>query len=108
MDGSQWRPYQEASVVTPPFAKYTSGQSTFPAAACRLFLRHLGTWASYRRRTPSSASPAGVTPQTRRGCPTGTAGIHFEDGDVAGRAVGEAVGNQAWDKAQACFGGTAG
>ena len=31
--GANWRPYQAANVVTPPFAEYVSGHSTFSAAA---------------------------------------------------------------------------
>lgn len=37
---SEWRPYQASNFVTPPFAAYTSGHSTFSAAAAeamRLF-----------------------------------------------------------------------
>ena len=33
VDGSQWRPYQDPKVVTPPFPEHTSGHSTFSAAA---------------------------------------------------------------------------
>ena len=33
VDGTQWRPYQAPNVVTPPFPEYTSGHSTFSAAA---------------------------------------------------------------------------
>lgn len=33
MNISEWRPYQAADFVTPPFAAYTSGHSTFSAAA---------------------------------------------------------------------------
>jgi hypothetical protein len=31
--GEQWMPYQAPNVVTPPFPEYTSGHSTFSAAA---------------------------------------------------------------------------
>lgn len=33
MNVSEWRPYQASNFVTPPFAAYTSGHSTFSAAA---------------------------------------------------------------------------
>ncbi len=32
-------------------------------------------------------------------------GIHFEEGDLAGRAMGRLVGAQVWAKAQAYFNG---
>lgn len=40
INASEWRPYQASNFVTPPFAAYTSGHSTFSAAAAeamRLF-----------------------------------------------------------------------
>jgi hypothetical protein len=33
MAGAQWKPYQAATVVTPPFAEYVSGHRTFSAAS---------------------------------------------------------------------------
>lgn len=127
MDGSQWRPYQEASVVTPPFAEYTSGHSTFSAAACQVFLRYLGTdkfkieLTSTVRAGSSTIEPGLVPAQDRvmrfsgwadaadqAGLSRRYGGIHFADGDLAGRAVGLSVGNAAWDKASAYVAGTAG
>jgi hypothetical protein len=35
-------------------------------------------------------------------------GIHFEPGDLNGRALGSQVGGQAWTKAQTYINGTAG
>jgi len=35
-------------------------------------------------------------------------GIHFPDADNDGRALGASVGQNAWDKAQGFFTGTAG
>ena len=34
-------------------------------------------------------------------------GIHFQDGDLLGRAMGRQVGALVWEKAQAHFAGTA-
>ena len=42
-DGSAWIPYQEANVVSPPFAEYTSGHSAFSGAAQRVFNLVAGT-----------------------------------------------------------------
>ena len=37
IDGSAWFPYQESTVVTPPFPEFISGHSTFSAAAAEFF-----------------------------------------------------------------------
>jgi hypothetical protein len=126
-DGSLWRPYQEASVVTPPFAEYTSGHSAFSAAASQVFQRFVGTdkfkitlTVTVRRGT-STIEP-GVVPAKdtvlkfsgfndaadQAGLSRRSGGIHFQDGDLAGRTLGTAIGNAAWDKAQTYIGGTAG
>ena len=41
--GEMWRPYQELTFVTPPFAEYTSGHSTFSAAAAEVLTRFTGS-----------------------------------------------------------------
>lgn len=38
-----WRPYQQADFVTPPFAEYVSGHSTFSAAAAEVFATFTGS-----------------------------------------------------------------
>lgn len=127
VDGSAWRPYQEATVVTPPFAEYTSGHSAFSAAACQVFLRFVGTeqfklplTVTVRRGT-STIEP-GVVPARdtvlkfsgfadaadQAGLSRRYGGIHFEDGDLAGRTLGKSIGNAAYDKAQTFMTGAAG
>jgi hypothetical protein len=126
-DGSLWQPYQEASVVTPPFAEYTSGHSAFSAAASQVFTRFVGTdtfkiaLTATIHRGASTIEP-GLVPAKdtvlkftsfsdaadQAGLSRRYGGIHFEDGDVAGRTLGKAVGNAAWDKAQTYIAGTAG
>jgi hypothetical protein len=127
MDGSQWRPYQEASVVTPPFAEYTSGHSAFSAAACQVFMRFIGTdkfkvELTSTVKAGSSTIEPGLVPAkdtvvrfaswsdaaNQAGLSRRHGGIHFEDGDLAGRTLGTAVGNAAWDKARTYITGTAG
>ena len=127
MDGSQWRPYQEASVVTPPFSEYTSGHSAFSAAACQVFLRYIGTDRFPIQLTTSvKAGSSGIEPglvpardtvlrftswtdaANQAGLSRRQGGIHFEDGDLDGRDLGMAVGNAAWDKARTYITGTAG
>jgi hypothetical protein len=43
IDGSEWRPYQSATFVTPPFAEYVSGHSTFSAAAAEVLSDYAGS-----------------------------------------------------------------
>jgi hypothetical protein len=126
-DGSAWRPYQEATVVTPPFAEYTSGHSAFSAAASQVFTRFVGTdkfkvSLSVTVHAGTSTIEPGLVPAKdtqlrfasfgdaadQAGLSRRYGGIHFEDGDLAGRTLGTAIGNAAWDRAQRYFGGTAG
>ena len=111
--GQNWRPYQAASVVTPPFAEYVSGHSTFSAAAAEVLRRFTGSdrfefavtipagssrvepgqvpardltlrWATFTE----AANEAGVS---RR-----FGGIHFVDGDLEGRRIGRKLGRAAF------------
>lgn len=50
MNASEWRPYQAYHFVTPPFSAYTSGHSTFSAAAAEVMRLFFG---SDRYRGPS-------------------------------------------------------
>jgi Domain of unknown function (DUF6851)/VCPO second helical-bundle domain len=125
--GSAWRAYQEASVVTPPFAEYNSGHSAFSGAAAQVFARLAGTdmfrvALTTTVRTGTSIIEPGVVPARdtvlrfasftdaadQAGLSRRYGGIHFEDGDLAGRTLGKAIGNAAWIKAQTYFAGTAG
>jgi hypothetical protein len=126
-DGSVWQPYQEASVVTPPFAEYTSGHSAFSGAAAQVFARFVGTDTFKITLTTTvhagtSTIEPGLVPAKdtvlkftsfsdaadQAGLSRRYGGIHFEDGDLVGRTLGKAVGNAAWDKAQTYITGTAG
>lgn len=122
MDGSQWRPYQHETFPTPPFPEYVAGHSTFSFSAATVltaftrsdrfghsvtvpqgsmtFERDLpGTDISLTWPTFSHAA-AQVGMSRRYG------GIHFEDGDMHGRALGTAVGQLTWTTAQQYFHGT--
>ncbi|MFK7802579.1 MAG: vanadium-dependent haloperoxidase [Anaerolineae bacterium] len=46
-----WRPYQQADFVTPPFAEYVSGHSTFSAAAAEVFATFTGSDRYYDGET---------------------------------------------------------
>jgi hypothetical protein len=127
IDGSQWIPYQEPLVVTPPFAEYTSGHSTFSSAASSVFNRFAGsdkfkipltvTVAAGRSTIEPGLVPAKATvlkfssftdAGNQAGLSRRYGGIHFEAGDLNGRAVGAKVGDAAWSKAQSYFAGAAG
>lgn len=116
-----WRPYQAVTVVTPPFPEFFSGHSVFSAAAAEVLKSFTGSdtfGGSYTnprgvsRVEPSSTPAADVTlswatfsaAADQAGLSRRYGGIHFADGDLAGRAVGRQVGAQAWTKAQTYFG----
>ena len=123
IDGGEWRPYQPATVVTPPFPEYVSGHSTFSAAAAEVLKRFTGsdhyggsvTVPAGSSRVEPGAAPA--RPVTLRwdtfsaaadeaGLSRLYGGIHFREGDLAGRSAGRKVGAQAWATAQSYFNGT--
>ena len=125
-DGSAWVPYQEASVVSPPFGEYTSGHSAFSGAAQRVFSLVAGTdsfklplsvtVAKGASKIEPGAVPAKDLTLTFKsftdaansaGMSRRYGGIHFEQGDLNGRTVGTQIGSQTWAKAQTYFNGTA-
>jgi hypothetical protein len=125
-DGSAWIPYQQASVVTPPFAEYTSGHSAFSGAACQVFDDFAGTSSFGVTMTVtiakgSSIIEPGLVPAAdttlsftsfdqaadQAGLSRRYGGIHFEQADLNGRALGHQIGDAAWAKAQTYINGTA-
>jgi hypothetical protein len=117
-----WQPYQAATVVTPPFAEYVSGHSTFSAAGAQVLKRFTGSdvfkfsvtieegssrvepgevpdhdvtlsWATFTE----AADEAGVS---RR-----FGGIHFVDGDLEGRLLGRKIGDAVYERATRLFEG---
>ena len=122
---SLWRPYQLATVVTPPFPEYFSGHSVFSAAAAEVLRSFTGSdtldasfvipAGTFRGEPgcgpkddvvlvfPTFSSAADAAGMSRR-----YGGIHFRDGDLTGRATGRVVGAKAWAKAQTYFDGSAG
>ena len=124
VDGSEWRPYQRSTLVTPAFPEFVSGHSTFSAAGAEVLRRATGSdtfRASYTRSAGSSMIEPAVTPinevtlawetfssaADQAGMSRRYGGIHFEEGDLAGRAMGRQVGQLAWEKAQAHATGSA-
>lgn len=49
--GEQWQPYQALTFVTPPFAEYVSGHSTFSAAAAEVLTQYTGSNRFYDGET---------------------------------------------------------
>jgi hypothetical protein len=119
-DGSQWIPYQPSTFPTPPFPEYISGHSTFSAAGAeilRLFT-HSDVFGAFVTFPPgSSNTEPELTPREpitlswatfsdaadEAGISRRYGGIHFEAGDLVGRATGRLVARQAWRKAQSYF-----
>jgi hypothetical protein len=120
-----WVPYQRSTFVTPGFAGYVSGHSTFSRAAAEVLTAFTGDayfpgglhewtvpagefihedgpdddvtlgWATYR----DAADAAGISRLFM--------GIHISADDVEGRRAGEQCGIDAWALATTYFDGTA-
>jgi len=122
--GADWRPYQAANVVTPPFPEYLSGHSTFSAASAEVLKRFTGSdafGASATQLAGSSRVEPGAVPKkdviltwrtfsdaaNEAGISRLYGGIHFAQGDLDGRAMGRQIGTQAWDRAREYIRGTA-
>lgn len=125
MDGANWRPYQPFTFVTPPFAEYVSGHSTFSAAAATVLKLFTGSDRFGHSVTiPAGQSfvEPGLVPASNltlrwrtfsdaadeAGISRRYGGIHFRDGDLQARKMGKKIGKQAWRKAVAYFNGTVG
>jgi hypothetical protein len=123
MDGANWLPYQEATVVTPPFPEYVSGHSTFSAAGAYILQQFTGHDAfndAYTVDEGSSIIEPGITPAINvtlswptfsfaaeeAGLSRRYGGIHFEQGDLDGRVLGKKVAIQAWKRITALINGT--
>lgn len=117
VDGAGWLPYQPTSFITPPFAEYVSGHSTFSAAAAEILLRFTGSdrfGLSVTVVAGSSTIEPGAVPARdivlswptfsaaadEAGMSRRYGGIHFRDGDIQGRILGRRVGVAAWHAAQ--------
>jgi len=122
--GREWRPYQAATIVTPPFPEYVSGHSSFSAAGAEVLKRFTGSDrfggsetlpAGGSRVEPGAVPSRDLTLSWRTfsdaadeaGISRRYGGIHFEQGDLDGRAMGRQIGAQAWDLSQAYFNGDA-
>lgn len=120
IDGADWKPYQAANVVTPPFSEYISGHSVFSAAAAetlKLFTGNDNFGGSVTITHGTSRVEPGIVPAKdtvlfwatfsdaadEAGISRRFGGIHFIDGDLESRKLGRAIGKQAWGKTQKFF-----
>ena len=119
IQGEKWTPYNPGSNLTPAFAGYVSGHSTFSAAAATVLKKFTGSDAfNYSIVVPANFGRVepGVplVPTTIKfkkfsdaadeaGLSRLLGGIHFKDDNTVGQALGQEIGKRAWDKAQGLF-----
>lgn len=121
MMGESWIPYQASTFPTPPFPEFISGHSTFSAAAAEVLraFTHKDDFGASVTFAPGVSkydpgyplNPVTLTWHTfteasdQAGISRRYGGIHFEAGDLAGRAAGRLVGAQVWQKAKRLWDG---
>lgn len=121
--GEAWRPYQPTSFPTPPFAEHTSGHSAFSSAGAEVLKQFTGSdtfGGSYTQtKATLKVEPNAPAQDVKLEWPTFSVaaeeagmsrlygGIHFTNGDLAGREIGRKVGAQVFAKAQAYWTGKA-
>jgi hypothetical protein len=116
-------PYQRPTFVTPSFAGYVSGHSTFSRASAEVltaftgsefFPGGLGEWTIAAGALETEAGPqADVTLQwatyydaaDQAGISRLYGGIHVRADDFAGRVMGAGIGRAAWEQAKRYYGG---
>ncbi|RZV45696.1 MAG: hypothetical protein EX267_04870 [Acidimicrobiia bacterium] len=119
-----WIPYQKPTFVTPAFAGYVSGHSTFSRASAEVmagftgsenFPSGLGEWTIEANSLEFEAGPAtDITLQwatytdaaDQAGISRLFGGIHVRADDLAGRIMGATVGRQAWELARSYYDGS--
>jgi hypothetical protein len=122
---SEWVPYQLATFVTPAFAGFISGHSTFSRAAAEVltgmtgsayFPGGLSSWVIPAGSLDVESGPTVDVPLSwatyydaadQAGLSRLYGGIHIEADDLNGRVVGSQCGKIAWALAQGYFAGTA-
>jgi hypothetical protein len=139
ISGETWKPFQAGTFVTPGFPEYTSGHSTFSAAAAEVLTKFTGSSTFYdgHTRTRRDYNGDGVldllgqytatalslkieptTPESpvtlqwptfkdaadQAGLSRRYGGIHIQDADLRGRAMGKEIGGLAYDKAKSLWG----
>jgi hypothetical protein len=113
--GVNWLPYQKRSFVSPPFAGYVSGHSTFSRAAAEFltaftgdpfvpgglgeFFASAGSYLSFEYGPESDTRVQWATYRDAAdlaGISRLWGGIHIASDDIKGRIIGARVGQAAW------------
>jgi hypothetical protein len=121
-----WWPYQRPTFVSPPFAGYVSGHSTYSRAAAvvmdrftgsRWFPGGLGEFVCNQNSYLAFERGPSVTVRLQWASYYDAAdqcslsriwgGIHPPQDDIPGRKMGQAIGSDAFDRAQQIWAGTA-
>lgn len=120
----EWVPYQRSTFVTPAFAGYVSGHSTFSRASAEVLAAFTGSeffpgglheWSVAKGHFLHEEGPsADITLQwatyydaaDHAGISRLFMGIHISADDFEGRRIGQQCGVAAWQKAQHYFAGT--
>ena len=120
-----WVPYQMPTFVTPSFASYVSGHSTFSRASAEVltaftgsefFPGGLGAWTIAADSLRFEAGPSTdvvlqwatfADASDQAGVSRLWGGIHVRADDFAGRIMGATIGRAAWVEAQCYFDGEA-
>ncbi len=121
----EWVPYQLSTFVTPSFAGYVSGHSTFSRAAAEVlaamtgtpyFPGGLGSWTVPAGSLEFEQGPSQDVPlqwatfydaADQAGISRLYGGIHVEADDLRGRVMGARCGEDAWALAQRYWTGSA-
>jgi len=113
--GQDWQPYQAPTIVTPPFAEYVSGHTSYSNAGAEILKRFTGSDAFNGSVTilgsDSIHFETGLTDATlswatfsdaaaEAGISRLYGGIHFSDGNINAEAFSRQVAGQSWLKAQ--------
>jgi hypothetical protein len=121
--GEKWSPYNPGTNLTPPFPGYFSGHSVFSRSSATVLQMFTGSDVfgfstviptGFGRVEPD-IPPAPMTlsyatfddAANEAGLSRLFGGIHFSDDNTTAQSVGRLIGQQAWEKAQTYFNGTA-
>jgi hypothetical protein len=122
--GENWVPFQPSTFISPPFADYVSGHSTFSTAAAEILKRYTGsdelraavTLPARSSRADNALWPAQPvklywptfsSAAKQAGLSRRLGGIHFLQADMEAQKLGKKIADVVWDKAVTYFNGTA-
>ena len=119
--GESWIPFQSTTFPTPPFPEHVSGHSTFSSAAAEALKRFTGTdrfgarysmpaeYLLFDQSLPARDTTLHWETLSQAAEEAGMSriygGIHFDNGNESGLAMGRQVGAGAFLKAQAYWSG---